>query len=159
MRNFLSKLLFAVAGLLMSLMAMSLFIQIIARETSFGADWTEEMSRFSFIVMVFLASTFATLSKSHLRVSVFSDLLAGWIGERPVHLFHLLVLVVFDTLMVWYGMRNFTDGLQFPNISPAIGFNQNWLFVSLIIGFALSGVIHVVDAVSLRKPVAAEARQ
>jgi len=141
--------LFAIAALLLAVTAASLFLQVIARELWWQVDWTEELARFAFISMVFMASTYATLTDSHLRVSVFSDLVAGWIGEAPVAVFHLVILIGFDGLMVWYSGLNFVDGLHYPNISPSLDFNQNHLFLFMAVGFALSGLIHLIRLVSL----------
>jgi len=150
MRRLAGLLLFLVAAALLATMAVALLLQIVARESAFGADWTEELARFAFIAMVFAAATYATLRGAHLRVSVFSDLVARRVGEVPVRRFHLLVLIVFDVLMVWYGVQNVIEGVRYPNTSPALGFNQNFLFVPFALGFALSGLIHAIDFVTAR---------
>lgn len=150
MRRLASHLLFLVAATLLALMAIALLLQIIAREGAFGVDWTEEIARYGFISMVFVASAYATLRGAHLRVSVFSDLVARRIGQVPVRRFHLAVLIVFDALMVWFAVVNVLDGIRYPNTSPALGFNQNLLFVPFAIGFAISGCIHLSDFVTAR---------
>lgn len=145
MRAVAARLLFASAGLLLAAMAAALFFQVISREFRLAVDWTEELSRFFFIAMVFLASAYATLRRKHLRVSVVSDLIAKAVGERPVAIFHRVVLVAFDGAMVWFSAFNFQEGLQFANISPALGFNQNYLFAVMCVGFAASALINLAD--------------
>ena len=145
MRAIAARLLYASAALLLAGMAASLFFQIVAREFRLPVDWTEELSRFAFISMVFLASAYATLRRRHLRVSVFSDLVASRIGTRPVAIFHLVILAGFDAVMVWYSALNFWEGLRFANISPALGFNQNHLFAVMCVGFAASALINLGD--------------
>ena len=137
--------LFAIAALLMALMVASLFLQVLAREFRWPVDWTEETGRFAFISMVFLAAAYATLTDSHLRVSVFSDIIARRIGGRPVAIFHTLVLLSFAGLMVYFSGFNFFDGLRFPNISPALRFNQNILFSVMCVGFSIIFVVHLLD--------------
>ncbi|WP_420393674.1 TRAP transporter small permease [Acuticoccus sp.] len=149
MRAFGARLLFASAALLLAGMALSLFFQVVAREARLPVDWTEELSRFAFIAMVFLASAYATLRRRHLRVSVFSDLVARWVGPRPVAAFHLVILVAFEAVMVVYSALNFVEGLRFANISPAIGFNQNHLFVVMSVGFAASALINAADLLAV----------
>ncbi|MEM8664663.1 MAG: TRAP transporter small permease subunit, partial [Pseudomonadota bacterium] len=136
------------AALFLAGMAASLFLQVIAREFRLAVDWTEELSRFAFIAMVFLASAYATLRRRHLRVSVFSDLIAARIGMRPVAVFHLVILFGFDLVMVYYSALNFQEGLQFANISPALGFNQNHLFIVMCLGFAASALINLADLIA-----------
>lgn len=136
-------------------MAASLLLQVASREFRLAVGWTEELSRFAFIGMVFIASACATLTHRHLRVSVLSDRIAEWIGPAPVAAFHLLILIGFDAVMVWYSALNFVEGLRFPNISPAIGFNQNHLFVFMSLGFAASALIHLADLLQLRRTAGA----
>jgi TRAP-type C4-dicarboxylate transport system permease small subunit len=116
-----AKVLFACAALLLGGMCAALLLQIVAREFTIGADWTEELSRFAFISMVFLAAAYATLTRRHLEVTVFSDLIAMRIGRAKVAAFHCAVLLAFDAAMAWYSALNFVDGLRWPNISPALG--------------------------------------
>jgi len=144
-----ARLLFTSAALLLAAMAGALLLQVLSREFQLAVDETEELSRFFFIAMVFLASAYATLRRRHLRVSVFSDAVARRIGERPVAIFHLIVLIGFDCALVWYSAMNFLDGLRFPNISPSLGFNQNNLFIVMCIGFAASALINFADLVSV----------
>jgi TRAP-type C4-dicarboxylate transport system permease small subunit len=149
LRLFAIRLLYAAAALFLALMVSSLVLQIVAREFRLPVDWTEEMSRFAFISMVFLASAYATVKRRHLRVSVFSDMIAGLIGNRAVAAFHLVILFAFDSVMVWYSGYNFVDGLQFANISPALGFNQNHLFAAMCLGFGASALVNLTDLVSV----------
>lgn len=148
MRVLAARILFATSALLLAAMAASLFLQVVAREFKLAVDWTEEMSRFVFIAMVFLASAYATLRRRHLRVSIVSDTIAQLVGERPVAIFHLLILVGFDAVMVWFSGYNFLEGLQFPNISPSLSFNQSHLFAVMCLGFAASALINIADLVA-----------
>jgi TRAP-type C4-dicarboxylate transport system permease small subunit len=145
MRHIAARINYALAACLLAAMAISLLLQIIAREFRLPIDWTEESSRFAFIAMVFLASAYATLKRRHLRVSVFSDLAAKFLGTRVVGIYHLVILIGFDATMVFYSGGNFLEGLQFANISPALGFNQNHLFIFMCIGFTISAFINLSD--------------
>ncbi len=143
--------LFSLASIGLTLMVGALFLQVVARELRLAVDWTEELSRFAFITMVFIAAAYSTLTRSHLRVSVFSDLVARKIGERPVQLFHTIVLIAFSAVMVYFSAFNFMDGLRFANISPALGFNQNILFIGMSAGFVVIGLLHIADFVTLAR--------
>ena len=141
----LRHLLFALAAAGLAFMVAALFLQVISREFHWAVDWTEELGRFSFIAMVFFAAAYGTVTRSHLRVSVFSDLLARVVGVRAVDLLHTIVLLCFALIMTVYSGLNFVDGLRYPNTSPAIGFNQNHLFVAMCAGFAIIFVLHLRD--------------
>lgn len=145
MTRYLRIALFAMSALGLTLMVASLFLQVIAREFNLPVDWTEETGRFAFISMVFIAAAYATLTRSHLRVTVFSDLVARHIGQRPVQTFHTLVLIGFAGVMVYFSAFNFIDGLRYPNISPALRFNQNILFIMMSAGFTIIFLLHLRD--------------
>ena len=126
-------------------MVASLFTQVLAREFRWDVDWSEELARFSFISTVFLASSYATLTKSHLSVNFFSNLIAKRIGAKTVSKFHIIAQLLFDCGVIYYASINLIDGIRYPNISPSLGFNQNYLFALMILGFALSALIHLLD--------------
>lgn len=149
MQNVLRKSLLLLASALLSFMVGSLFLQVIAREFRWAVDWTEETGRFSFITMVFIAAAYGTLTRSHLRVSVFSDLIASKVGPRPIVFFHTITVLIFAAVMVFFSALNFTDGLRYPNTSPALGFNQNILFVAMCVGFVIIFCLHLRDFITL----------
>ncbi len=143
--RFLRLALFGLAALGLAVMVGALFLQVLARELRWAVDWTEELGRFAFITMVFIAAAYGTLTRTHLRVSVFSDLMARVVGPRAIQFVHTVILVGFAGVMVVYSWLNFTDGLRYPNISPAIGFNQNHLFIAMCAGFVIILILHLRD--------------
>lgn len=141
--------LFGLAAAGLACMVAALFLQVLAREFHWAVDWTEELGRFCFIAMVFFAAAYGTLTRSHLRVSVFSDLMAKVVGVRAIEFIHTIVLIGFAAVMAAYSCLNFVDGLRYPNISPAIGFNQNYLFIAMVAGFSIILILHLLDLVTL----------
>lgn len=149
MQIVLRKSLLLLASALLAFMVGSLFLQVIAREFRWAVDWTEETGRFCFITMVFIAAAYGTLTRSHLRVSVFSDLIASKVGSRPVVFFHTIIVLAFASVMVVFSALNFSDGLRYPNTSPALGFNQNILFIAMCFGFVMIFCLHLRDLFTL----------
>lgn len=143
--QFLRHVLFALSAGGLGLMVAALFLQVLSREFHWAVDWTEELGRFSFIVMVFIAAAYGTLTRTHLRVSVFSDLLAKVVGVRAVDFMHTVVLLGFAAFMAVFSWLNFIDGLRYPNTSPAMGFNQNHLFLAMSAGFLVIVILHLRD--------------
>ncbi|MDA0355245.1 MAG: TRAP transporter small permease [Proteobacteria bacterium] len=141
--------LFVLAAIGLALMVGALFLQVLSRELHWSVDWTEELGRFSFITMVFFAAAYGTLTRSHLRVSVFSDLLGSRFGVAKVDFLHTIVLLGFSATMTFFAWYNFVDGLRYPNTSPALRFNQNHLFVAMSFGFAIIFVLHLRDLIDL----------
>lgn len=149
MQNILRKTLLLLASALLAFMVGSLFLQVIAREFHWAVDWTEETGRFSFITMVFIAASYGTLTRSHLSVSVFSDWISSRIGARPIAFLHTVVVLGFAAVMIVFSALNFTDGLRYPNTSPALGFNQNILFAAMCTGFTIIFSLHLRDLIVL----------
>ncbi len=149
MENVLRKSLLLLASALLAFMVVSLFLQVIAREFNWAVDWTEETGRFSFITMVFIAAAYGTITRSHLSVSVFSDWISSKIGKRPIAFFHTIVVLGFAAVMVVFSALNFIDGLRYPNISPALEFNQNILFAAMCAGFVMIFLLHLRDLFTL----------
>jgi TRAP-type C4-dicarboxylate transport system permease small subunit len=130
----------------------ALFLQIVARELRLQVDWTEELSRFAFIAMVFVSASYASQMGTHLRVSAFADFLgrwrpAGWLIVR----LQFMAILTFDCLFFWYCVENLFEGLRFKNQSPAIGFNENLLFIAPLIGFG-AAILHRLLSVAFAPP-------
>ncbi|GEN22929.1 hypothetical protein HCU01_08780 [Halomonas cupida] len=137
------KIQLALCHALLSVMVLALFLQIISRGLNFGVEWTEEISRFTFISFVFISASYATIMKADLRIGVFADWLCNRVGEAPVQLFVTVVLVLFDCLMAIYCFGNVLDGRKYPSVSPVLGFNTNYLFLVLVFAFSLSAVARI----------------
>jgi len=135
------------AHITLVIMVGSLFFQVVARHMHWQLDWTEELSRFAFIAMIFVAASYATQSGSHLRVEFFSDLIANinrvsrWIIEQ----LQWLAVLSFDVLFTWYSIENLIEGSRYPNYSPALNFNENLLFLAPTIGFSVAVIFRVLS--------------
>ena len=122
----------------------SLLLQVFSREVGWQVDWTEELARFSFLVMVFTSASFASSRMTHLNVSVFSDFAARWtVSKWIVEKLQLACILVFDGLFCWYASSNIVEGLRYPTISPSLGFNESLLFIAPALFFAIALVQRV----------------
>jgi len=134
----------------------ALTLQVVSRELGWQVDWTEELARFSFLVMVFTSASYASGKLSHLRVSVFSDLAVRWSFTRWVQeKIQFLCIVLFDALFCWYASANVIEGLRYPTISPSLGFNESYLFLAPALFFAIA-IIQRFALLFDDAPVAAE---
>lgn len=127
----------------------ALFLQIVARQFRLQVDWTEELSRFSFIAMVFVSASFASQMGSHLKVTAFVDLAEKWPPMRwPIAALQWSIILLFDCLFFWYCVENLIEGLRYTNLSPALNFNENLLFLAPLIGFGAAILHRLLLAVS-----------
>jgi TRAP-type C4-dicarboxylate transport system permease small subunit len=119
----------------------ALTLQVISRELGWQVDWTEELARFSFLVMVFTSASYASGKLSHLRVSVFSDFAARWnVTKWVLEKIQFLCIVLFDVLFCWFASANVIEGLRYPTISPSLGFNESYLFLAPALFFAIATI-------------------
>lgn len=125
--------------LTLSITVLSLALQVLARQLDWDVDWTEELARFSFLVMVFASATYASSQLSHLKVTVFSDLISRWKpGAWVLVRIQFILVVTFDGLFFWYALSNVIEGLRYPTISPALLFNENLLFIAPVSFFFIA---------------------
>jgi TRAP-type C4-dicarboxylate transport system permease small subunit len=123
--------------LTLSLTVGALLLQIACRQLGWQVDWTEELARFSFLVMVFASASFASGRLTHLHVSVFSDLAARWpVSRWLVAKFQLACILLFDGLFCGLAVANIVEGFRYPTVSPSLGFNESLLFLAPAVFFA-----------------------
>jgi TRAP-type C4-dicarboxylate transport system permease small subunit len=150
------------AHITLTIMVCSLFFQVLARQMRWQLDWTEELARFSFIAMIFVAASYATQTGSHLRVEFFSDQIAkmGRVSRWIVTQLQWCAVLAFDILFTWYCIENLIEGFRYPNLSPTLNFNENILFLAPAIGFSTAIIFTIlsrfVDPPVLRGPSSGE---
>jgi TRAP-type C4-dicarboxylate transport system permease small subunit len=127
-------------------MVSALALQVAAREFNLQVDWTEELSRFSFISMVFVSASYATQTGAHLRVSAFADLMSKWEPLKwLIPKLEFSAMLTFDVVFFWLCIGNLIEGLRYVNASPALNFNENLLFIAPLIGFGAAIVYRLLS--------------
>jgi TRAP-type C4-dicarboxylate transport system permease small subunit len=137
------------AHITLIMMVGSLFFQVLARYMHWQLDWTEELARFAFIAMIFVAASYATQSNSHLRVEFFADQMSK-IGPKSqwiVRQLQWLAVLTFDVLFTWFSIEALMEGFQYPNVSPALNFNENLLFLAPTIGFSAAVIFKILSRI------------
>lgn len=111
--------------------------QVAARYLPFvpRALWTEEISRFTFIWMLFIGAAAATRSKSHFVV----DLLAGRVGPAWSDLIEILSQLVIAGIGLYLvvGGAHFVE-IGLGRISTTSGLALSWIYLAVpVSGFAI----------------------
>jgi len=122
-------------GILMIALVVLLFSQVILRRF-FGIAiiFGEELSRFMFVWLSFLAATMAFKKAAHFRVSFFVDKLQHKIRELISFIMIVMVLTLL-VVLTWYGIKGLKVA-SFQNF-PTLGFSLFWLHICLPICFVL----------------------
>ncbi|HBU97441.1 TRAP transporter small permease [Thalassospira lucentensis] len=117
--------------------------QIVLRYVfSASIDWADEVSRASFIWMVFIAAS-RLVQKEGAHITL--ELLRGKpesVTEKLINIFVNLVIALFSALMIFYGERLMT--LNAFTTAPATGFSMA-IYQSI---FVIFGVLSILSAVT-----------
>ena len=128
-------------GVLLILTTLIIFIQVVIRYFFFySIPWSEELSRYLYIWMVFFGACLGIRDDSQLSI----DLLQHWIKgktaiiltlvQQIVSLIVIIALVYCTLLLVQAGTRS---------TSPAMGISMAMVYVGLPIGLTLMGLTTV----------------
>lgn len=126
------------AGLIAASLLLIVVIQIISRSVGFPLPWTEEMTRYVFIWMIFLGIGMGLQKVESPRVTVFLNLMPSFI-KRMGKWIYLVGTIGFLLFMVWYGIELVQQQLLMNEKSSVL------LIPVWIIGISvpMSGVIGV----------------
>jgi len=115
-------------------MVLCLALQVGTRwVTGNGLPWSEEMSRYTFVWATFAAAPMLAKRAAHVRISAQFLLMP----PRMRLGFRMLcdaLWVVCNIVFAWWSWQVVRDALEFPEISPTLGFARAW--VELIIPFS-----------------------
>ena len=124
-------------SLLVATTVIVLFIQIISRYVfhhSFA--WTEELSRFTFIWMVYLSSSMAVRQGTHVRVTAQFLLL-----PRNIRKYSFIIAdtlwVFLNVIIIIEGIKLVNEMFKFPFMSPVLHINNAWVYLIIPVTFFL----------------------
>lgn len=104
-----------------------------------GAIWTEELARFIFIWISYLAIPFAIKKRNNIRVDIVYDRLPA----RLQGISWVIVDLCFLTLVaivVIMGFNNLTMLKEFPQVAPGTGMSYFFPYLVLPVAFGLMGI-------------------
>ena len=123
----------------MIVMTVSLLLQIYYRYVvGKSLPWSEELSRFSFLFLVFMVISLSVKNKSHIRVTVQFD----WLPPKWKNIMLVisdLIWFVFNCFIIYTGFKLYIEmgGESRNYISPVLGINLKYVYVILPIGFLM----------------------
>lgn len=122
---------------LMVLMVSCLGAQVFFRFVlNASLTWSEELSRFAFIWLVYMGAVLGAKERIHIRVTAFHRLLPaaarGWVIPAAD-----LLWVAINLTFAWQGALQVGHLLRFSYISPAMQWNMAFIYSVVPIGFLL----------------------
>jgi len=128
-----------IAALLAGMCACAL-LQVVVRLVldsfglNFSVPWSEELSRYFMIWLIFLGAAYACRRAQLISLTVVVDNLPVPL-RRIVNLAAALVCIAFYALLIWVGMASFRSG--FIEMSPVLQFPKAYVYAAMPIGGAV----------------------
>ena len=122
---------------LMVLMVFCLGAQVFFRFVlNASLTWSEELSRFAFIWLVYMGAVLGAKERIHIRVTAFHRLLPaaarGWVIPGAD-----LLWIAINLTFAWQGALQVGHLMRFSYISPALQWNMALIYSVVPIGFLL----------------------
>lgn len=126
-------------------MSIFIFLQVVSRYVFGNAfTWTEEISRYLFIWLIFLGIGIGFREHKHISIDFALDLLSPFM-KKVVKQFNYIVLIAISSLFVWEGYVMVAQMHMFGQTSANMQIPMWWVYISLPIGFLLT-IIRLIQA-------------
>ncbi|EPC00423.1 hypothetical protein L861_14210 [Litchfieldella anticariensis FP35 = DSM 16096] len=120
-----------------ALIILTVAIEVIRRFVlNYSSVWGEELARYSFIYLAWIAAAAAVRDRAHIRIDVLVNLggpgmrrLAWWISDIAT-----LVLAIWA---LWLSMSPVLTSLHFGSVTPGLRLSQALFLAAIPIGFLL----------------------
>jgi TRAP-type C4-dicarboxylate transport system permease small subunit len=111
-------------------------LQVVSRFNivDFALDWTEELSRYAFIALVYIAASLAIARKRHVRVEVI-DLFLSETRRRRLEVFVNLVWMAFNLVIAHAGWVVAREAMN--TTTPVLEWNMGHLYLIVPVTFVL----------------------
>ncbi|WP_084783221.1 TRAP transporter small permease [Bacillus dakarensis] len=138
-----------IIALFMITMTVLIFLQVVSRYV-FGDSitWTEELSRYLFIWLIFLTIGVGFKENKHISIDIVLDLLPKILQKLIRQITYLLVFVV-AALFVWEGYVLVMQMQMFGQTSANLRLPMWWVYLSLPVGFFLSTIRLIQASINL----------
>ena len=101
-------------------------------------DWTEELTRFTFIFLVYISASLCVARNRHVRVEVI-DMLVPKKALIWLHRAVLLIWCAFAFVIAHAGWEIAVEALEMGESSPVLELPMGWVLMIIPGGFALMG--------------------
>jgi TRAP-type transport system small permease protein len=125
-----ADLLAMVAGLMLVVFTVIVSYQVVSRYVDWipRVFWTEEVSRFSFIWMLFLGAAVAVHRGTHFTIELFADSSRPGVRFAQVALVQIIIIAV-ATVMIYGGSQFVQMGMS--RLSTVSGIRLSWIYLAI----------------------------
>ncbi|UGA56666.1 TRAP transporter small permease [Vibrio sp. VB16] len=113
------------------------FLQILFRFVfNFSLSWTEELSRYVFIALVYFSASLAVVRGAHVRVEVIDGVIKG----SSKKILDSIIDLSFAAFMIWlgyFGLHISMDAISIEQTTPALEWQAGWVYAIIPFTFYL----------------------
>ena len=121
--------------ILMTILALVVFLQVVFRIFASSLPWSEELSRFITIWISFLGASYGFRYGAHIGVEAFKAWLPFRI-RRIIDLLANIAVIIIAVLMMYYGYSIIVDvHLKFGQVSPAMRMPMWIAYLAIPVGY------------------------
>lgn len=126
-----------ISFVLFSLMVIVIFLQVIFRFfLNYSLDWTEELSRYTFITLVYFSAAVAVKRNRHLRTESLVQALPKKV-KKWINIFSDVIWLAFTVLMIKLSFNATMTILETGQQSPVLNVVMGYVYAVVPIGFTL----------------------
>ena len=135
------------SAILLAAMSIVILLQIILKWFHMPLSWSEELARYMFIWLIYIASSYAVKKRSHIKVEILS-LLMKEKGNFILDIIADVAFLVFATVIAYFGWIA-TYKIAFVNVqqSPSMHINMGWAYMSFALGCTLMAIRIIQDLI------------
>ena len=132
-----------ICGTLLVVMSLVIFLQIICRFFRIPLVWSEELSRFMFIWLIYISVCISTRRESHLCVDILPMVVKGR-GKIIVKIISNVLCLCFFAFVVYYGVDVIQKLLTRTQRSAGMHLNMVWPYLGPYTGAAIASLHYII---------------
>ena len=127
---------FSIAAL--AVMLVIVFWQVVLRFVFNSANsWSEELARYLHIFLVYIACSYATRMREHIKIDAFLFVFPQKIRPFIIRLGEL-VFLAFCVVVIFYGIQQTKSTFNMGRVSSSLKISMGYIYVILPVGYSLA---------------------
>jgi TRAP-type C4-dicarboxylate transport system permease small subunit len=140
----------SISVVLLAAMTIIITLQLILRWTGQPLDWTEEIARYCFVWLVYIACAYGVKKRAHIKVDAVMLIFKGK-GKFIIKVLSNILFFVFAAVISYQGFKLLGKIGSTGQISPAIQIPMVFPYASYVVGFVLVMLRLIQDTILLFK--------
>ncbi|TVT52198.1 MAG: TRAP transporter small permease [Azoarcus sp. PHD] len=102
---------------------------------SYSSVWGEEVARYAFIYLTWIAAAFAVRDRAHIRIDALVQALPAR-GKAIAWLLSDFFTLVFAVIALYLSIEPVITSIKFGSVTPGLRVSQAWFLVAVPFGFS-----------------------